>query len=82
MLPLLRGWRNSARDLVEFFSGQQSLSWASMYRYTREKQRDTVSSNSRFQTVLFQQYSPNLSTSADVPGQDEGWRGCDLDATG
>ena len=34
---------------------------ASCYWYIRQKQRGTVSSNSRFQTVLVQQFSANIS---------------------
>ena len=40
---------------------QKSISRASTHWYMREKQGGTVSSNSRFQTVLFKQYSANLS---------------------
>ena len=40
---------------------QRKLSAASFHWYMRDKQRGTVSSNSRFQTVLFQQCSANLS---------------------
>ena len=50
------GWKPH-RDLL----AQKSLSRASIYWYMRETQRGTVSSNSRFQTVLFQQCSANLS---------------------
>ena len=40
---------------------QKQLSPASLYWHLREKQRGTVSSNTRFQTALFRQYSANLS---------------------
>ena len=53
----LRGWLNTVGNLIELFSCQNSLSRASTYWYMRENQRGTVSSNSRFRTVLFQQYS-------------------------
>ena len=49
--------------------------------FTREQQRGTVSSNSRCQTVLFQQYSANLSPSAGdyiefkSKSTDAKWRG-------
>ena len=58
------------------FLGQKSLSRASMYWYMREKRRGTVSSNSRFQTELFQQYSANLSLPEDRQGgmEAERWR--------
>ena len=39
----------------------KNLSWASIYWYMREQLRGTVSSNTTFQTVPFQQYSANLS---------------------
>ena len=41
--------------------GSKGVSRASIHSYMCETQRDTVSSNSRFQTVLFQQYSANIS---------------------
>ena len=44
-----------------FFVAQANISRASIYLYMRGKQGGTVSSNSRFQTVQFQQYSANLS---------------------
>ena len=50
------GWKPH-RDLL----AQETLSRASIYWYVRETQRGTVSSNSRFQAALFQQYSANLS---------------------
>ena len=51
--PLRRSWLT----LAEFFLGQKSLSRDSIYRYAREQQGGgTVSSNSRFRTVLLQQY--------------------------
>ena len=46
---------------------QKGLSWASIFLYSREQWRGTVSSNSRFQTVRFQQYSGNLSMYAALP---------------
>ena len=52
----VRGWRNTVGNLVE-------LVVAPSYRYMRKTQGGTVSSNSRFQTVLVQQYSANLSMS-------------------
>ena len=39
----------------------RNLSRASMYWHTLEQKMGTVSSNSQFQTALFQQYSANLS---------------------
>ena len=50
------GWRPH-RDFLD----RKNLQRASTYWYMREKQRGTVSSNSRFQMVLVQQYSANLS---------------------
>ena len=50
------GWRPHRVALA-----QQQLSRASIYWYMREQQRGTASSSSRFQAVLFQQYSTNLS---------------------
>ena len=50
------GWKPH-RDLL----AQKSLSRASIYWHMRETQRGTVSSNSRFRTVLIQQYSADLS---------------------
>ena len=46
------------RDLMS----QTNLYRASIYWYMRETQRRTVSSNSRSPTVLFRQYSANLSS--------------------
>ena len=43
--------------------GSAKMPQAPIYRYLRERQGGTVSSNSRFQTVLIQQFSANLSTS-------------------
>ena len=40
---------------------QKKLSRASIYWHMREKWRGTVSSSSRFQTVLFQQHSTSPS---------------------
>ena len=60
--PRLRGWRNTVGSLIEMFRLKRKLSRASIYWHMREKQRGTVSSNSRFQTVLFQQCSANRST--------------------
>jgi hypothetical protein len=53
------------------FLAQKSRSWASIYWYMREKQRGTVSTDLRFQTVQFKQYSANLSLS-DVPRRRRG----------
>ena len=50
------GWKSHRVFVVK-----KNLSRASMYCYMREQPRGMVSSNSRFQTVLFQQYSANLS---------------------
>ena len=50
------GWKPH-RDCL----AQRNLSRASIYWYMREQQRGTVSSNSRVQTALVQQYSANLS---------------------
>ena len=50
------GWKPH-RELL----AQKQLSHASIYWHMRETQRGAVSSNSRYQTVLFQQYSTNLS---------------------
>ena len=49
--------RKPHRDLL----ARKSLSRASTYMCMREQQRGTVSSNSRFQTALIQQYSADLS---------------------
>ena len=35
----LRGWRNTAEDLIGFLLAQTNLSQASVYQYTREAQR-------------------------------------------
>ena len=45
----------------QMFVAQKCLSRASIYWYMHETKEGTVSSNSRFQTVSFQQYSANLS---------------------
>ena len=50
------GWKPH-RDCL----ARKNLSRASVYWHMHETQRGTVSSKSRFQTVLFQQYSANLS---------------------
>ena len=50
------GWKPHRVSLV-----QKRLSRASIYWYMREQQRGTVSSNSRFQIVPFQQHSAKLS---------------------
>ena len=47
------GWK-----FIEF-CWLKKLSPASFYLYTHEQQRGTVSSNSRFQTIQFQQNSAN-----------------------
>ena len=49
---------------------------ASAYRHMRKHQGSTISSNPRFQTVLFQQYSANLSIVAadDAPTHTSPWR--------
>ena len=52
------GWKPHRFSLA-----QRGLSRASIYWYMHEQQRRTVSSNWRRQTVLFQQYSTNLSFS-------------------
>ena len=49
-----------------FCRGQKNLS--STYWYMLEKQRGMVSSNSRFQAVLYRQYSANLSISRELGG--------------
>ena len=50
--------RKPHRDVL----AQKGISLASIYWYMRETQKGTVSSNSRFKTVLVQQYSANLSS--------------------
>ena len=60
-LPWMRGWRKTVGNLIEFSSAQRGLSRASIYWYMREQQKSTVSSTSRSQTILFQQYSAILS---------------------
>ena len=49
---VMGGWRNTVGSLIEIVWLNKDLSRASIYWCTREKQRGTVSSNSRFQTVL------------------------------
>ena len=56
------GWKPH-RDML----AQQKQSKASTYWYMRETQRGTLSSNSRFQTVPFQQCSANLSRQGEEP---------------
>ena len=48
--------------------------WASICWYMRETQRGTVSSNSRFQTVPFQQYSANPSRPGGSHQRSRAWR--------
>ena len=48
------------------YLAQTNLSQTSIYWYMRDTQRGPDSSNSRFQTILFQQYSANLSQSQCV----------------
>ena len=57
----LRGWRTRGWKPHRIRLAQTSLSLAPFHWYMHEQQRGTVSSNSRSQTVLFQQYSANLS---------------------
>ena len=64
----MRGWRSTVGNLIEIVWLQQKLSLASVYWHMRETQRGTVSSNSRFRTVLFQQYSANLSVIEGIFG--------------
>ena len=53
----LIGRPNALRNLIELRRVKQnSIDW-----YVCEKQRGTISLNSRFPTVLFQQHSANLS---------------------
>ena len=63
-----------------FLGSNKNTSPASFYWYVREKQKGTVSSNLRFQTVPFQQYSANLSYQQATPGCREelenGWGDC------
>ena len=59
----LRGWRKTVGNLIESVWPPTNISQASIYWYMRDKQKGTVSSNSRFQTGLFQQYSAILSMS-------------------
>ena len=54
------GWKPH-RDVL----AQEYISRPSIYWYMHETQKGKVSSNSSLQTVLFQQYSANLS---DIPG--------------
>ena len=65
------GWKPD-----RYLLAQTNLSMASTYWYMHATESVTVSSNSRFQTVLFQQHSANLSdlglsapcwTSASLP---------------
>ena len=59
---LMRGWRNTVGHLIESVWLKQACHWPRLiYRYVREAQRGTLSSNSRFQAVLIQQYSANPS---------------------
>ena len=62
----LRGWPNTVGNLIEIVWVNKNLSRASSYQYVHETQRGTASSHSRFQTVLFQQYSANLSNTRDA----------------
>ena len=48
-------------NLVEFVRLNKNILQASSYSYMLKHGEGTVSSNSRFQTVLFQQYAANLS---------------------
>ena len=63
-IALMRGWRNTVGNLFDIFWSKKAYhrSPASFHWYMQEKQRGTVSSNSRFQTVRFRQYSANLSS--------------------
>ena len=58
---LVRGWRNTVGNLIEFFWLKKAYHWPQFFLYMREAQRRTVSSNARCQAVLLQQYSANLS---------------------
>ena len=57
----MRGWRNYSWKPHRDRLAKQNLSQASIHWYMREQRRGMVSSNSRSQTVLFQQHSANLS---------------------
>ena len=72
----LRGWRSRVGDLIEVVWLNKNLSRAPIYRYVREKEGGTVSSSSRFQTLLVQRYSANLSIEGDrrpPPRSKSGW---------
>ena len=47
-------WRNTVGSLVEFLWLKEACHGPQFYWHMRERPRGTVSSNSRFQTVLFQ----------------------------
>ena len=53
---------------IELFWLKKHITGFILLAYMREQQRDTASSTSRFQTVLFQQYSAKLSTPS-LPGR-------------
>ena len=57
----MKGWPNTVWKLIEIVWLKPNLSRASIYWYMHEQQRRTVSSNLRSPTVLYQQYSANLS---------------------
>ena len=71
-LPEMRGWRNMVGSLIDILQLNKNLSRASIYWCICETPRGTVSSNSRFQAVLFQQYFADLSLPAQSASPEEG----------
>ena len=63
----LRGWRNTAGSLIEILWLKKAYDGPHVTgNYMHGKQRGTVSSNSRVQTVLLQQYFLNLSARSGI----------------
>ena len=59
--PECNEWRNTIGILIEICWLEKAFLRAAIYWYVHDKQRGTVSSQSRLQTAQFQQYSANLS---------------------
>ena len=57
----LRGWRSMVGNLIEISWLERKEEAGPFAWHMRETQRGTLSSNSRFQTALAQQYSASLS---------------------
>ena len=62
----MRGWPHMVGNLIELFWVKKKLSWASIYWCMHGRIEGGCSSNSRFPTVQFRQYSANPSGKAQI----------------